>query len=264
MNKPVLFGHSTFVKSDDLILNSIDPLDLLKRLEYFRKIDKKNIDINELQKYICSTIVAHCNFYREYKKGISLYRLREVESEYYTEKKDLIYPPSNKSTLGRLNRKNQSMLYVSLDSITPFYEIKNLKSGDKLCLIEYEIISDEFVASVIGEEGEFPENYLNHTGLINHKIIEQFLCTEITKEVGNEYKYIYNIINFLADTYYNIPKTIGYEYPSVVNNNKINLAIFPKDADDKIRIKEVKNIIFEGFVDEIPKYEIISTNNSIR
>jgi len=102
----------------------------------------------------------------------------------------------------------------------------------------------------IGLYVEFPEKFLSEQGEINRKIIDQFLYTEFTKDVGKGTEYLYRISNKIVDTFYNMPTYDGYIYPSIAFKTGQNVGIKHFSADRKIKIKSVKNIIIESLSED--------------
>lgn len=225
-------------------LNDIPTLQILERLEKYKSIDLKRINDQELFDLTLETLPC-CNVCTNViPKGTILYRLRKIEGgKVFNSIIDLSYPPSQiVKVRGRFNDKHESILYVSLDELTTFFEVK-AKEGEEYALIQYEVANDDGIqVSLIGM-GEIPGlEGLNDVGKINQKLIEQFLYTEFTKDVGIGSEYLYRISTMLAKNFLDIPNCEGYLYPSVAFGRLLNIAIRPSAADSKIKIIGVKNI----------------------
>lgn len=180
-------------------LNSIPTLEILSKLEKYKRLDLKRISDKELFKLTLET-VPMCNISSKcYGSGTKLYRVREYLGSEFTKLCELLYVPSEfVKTRGRLNDIGESILYVSLDQVTPFHEVK-AKVGKSYCVITYDICEDEQIqVSTIGENLYNIFNNLDKQGEINSKIIDQFFYAEFTKEVGKGTEYLYRTSTMLA------------------------------------------------------------------
>lgn len=225
-------------------LNSTSTLEVLARIERYKKADLKRISDKELFNLTLETLPS-CNVcYRVIPTGTRLYRLRKIEQgKIYKSINELGYPPAKYvKTRGRFNEKGESILYVSFDEITTFHEVK-AKVGEEYALIEYEITSEEGInVTAVGMMEPTEIQGLNETGKVNHKIIEQFLYTEFTKDVGVGSEHLYRISTMLAKNFLDMPNCEGYLYPSVALGRKPNIAIKPEIADEKVKVRSVRNI----------------------
>ena len=245
-------------------LNTIPTLEILDKLEKYRRLDLKRISDNELFKLTLETVPV-CNISCKcYRSGTKLYRVREYLGNEFTKLSELLYVPSKLvKTRGRLNDVGESILYVSLDPVTPFHEVK-AKVGKSYCVITYEICEEEQIqVSTIGENSYWILNNLNSQGEINSKIIDQFFYTEFTKEVGKGTEYLYRTSTMLAKNFFDIPNSDGYEYPSVAVNRNINLAIKPDSVDKKVKVVGVENITIKSITDKNIEFDRISVATHI-
>ncbi|MER2057235.1 MAG: hypothetical protein ABTA16_00345 [Niallia sp.] len=226
-------------------LNSMNTLELLKRLENYRKIDLKRTSENELFALTLKTLTCLNISTRNLNEGNKLYRVRrKQEGIMFNKKSDAWYPHQKYVTARqRLNDVGEPMLYTSVDQSTPFFESK-AKVGDSFALIEYAVKRGQSIqATSVGMNEGIPEGMLNEQGIINNKIIEQFLHTEFTKDVGVGTEYLYRVSTMLAKNFYDIPNCDGYMYPSVAIGKGINVAIKPNSADEKLSLTKITNVI---------------------
>ncbi|MBZ9690748.1 hypothetical protein [Clostridium sp. M14] len=246
-------------------LNIASTMEILDRLEKYKKLDLKRISDKELFDLTLKTIPC-CNvIWRNYKEGLQFFRVRKLEEDAYLYSKDLIYPPKKYVKVrGKLNDIRESMLYVSRDQVTPFYEVK-AKVGERYAMIGYEVVQGENIqATVIGLNNSYSnEMKLNEQGNINSRIIEQFFYTEFTKDVGKGTEHLYRTSTMLAKNFFDVPNCDAYEYPSVAINRNINLAIKPQAVDKKLKIISVENIEITGMDERNIKFNRISTAQSI-
>ncbi|APM40534.1 hypothetical protein [Clostridium kluyveri] len=224
-------------------LNTIPTMEILSMLERYKKIDLKRISNKKLFNLTLETIPC-CNVgSRSYISGSKFYRVREYFGKNYENINELSYKPKHLVTkMGRLNDVGESMLYVSNDQITPFYEVK-AKVGGKYTAICYEVREGlKLLAYVIGGGTNPNDTSLNEQGKINSTIIDQFFYTEFTRDVGKGIEYLYRISNMLAKNFFDMPGCEAYEYPSVALNRNKNLAVKPEAVDKKLKIVSVENI----------------------
>ncbi|MEK4349669.1 hypothetical protein MKX41_02400 [Paenibacillus sp. FSL R5-0475] len=236
---------SNFAPFSDNPLNSMNTLELLQRLEKYKKVDLKRISQSDLFDLTLTTLPILNICSRNINMGTKLFRVRRKRAGMLFESKlDAWYPdPKYVTEMQRLNDIGEPMLYTSFDQATPFYESK-AATGDSFALFEYEVKKDHIIqATSIGMNDGVLGGMLNEQGIINDKIIEQFLHTEFTKEVGSGTEYLYRISNMLAKNFYDIPNCDGYMYPSVAIGSGINVAIKPKSVDEKLLLNSVTNVI---------------------
>lgn len=234
-------------------LNTIDTLSLLTKIEEFKKLDLKKASIGEISSKALDTLscilVSGCDFEKKEK----LYRVRKLNDDSTEQIKtfnDIWHPPASMvKTDGRVNLKGEPMLYCSTDTLTPLYEC-DIKSGDCYALIQYSVKENEkLIGYLVGNEIE-PEN-LNEIGKINNKIINDFIISEFTKQVGKGTEYLYKISNVIAQNFMDMPFCDAYVYPSVANYKKgWNVAIKPKSALEKVKFDCVCICNFKGYVPE--------------
>ena len=62
--------------------------------------------------------------------------------------KDLIYPPKDVATLGRLNRPGEPVFYASMNKTSVFFELPDLKAGDELILTFWKTTEQMFVNNI--------------------------------------------------------------------------------------------------------------------
>lgn len=255
---------NNFIKNSNP-LNSTPTMEILDRLEKYKKIDLKRISDKELFNLTLKTIPC-CNVMcRNYEEKLQFFRVRKLEEDEYRYTKELIYPPKKYVKVrGRLNDIGESMLYVSRDQVTPFYEVK-AKIGERYAMIAYEVVQGENIqATVIGLKNSYSDEMkLNEQGKINGRIIDQFFYTEFTKDVGKGTEHLYRVSNMLSKIFFDTPNCDAYEYPSVAFNRNVNLAIKPQAVDKKLKIISVENIEIIEMNESGIKFNRISTAKSI-
>ena len=104
---------------------------------------------------------------------------------------------------------------------------------------------------------------LSEKGLINAKIINQFLVNEFTRDVGDGTEFLYRISNRLVVDYFDLPNCDGYLYPSVARKQGYNLALKPESA---VRILELNCLFYarlKAYEGDSVIYEFIKKANKI-
>lgn len=233
-------------------LNTTPTMKILGALEKYRSLDLKRITEKDLLKVLIDS-VPFCPMYTiKAPQKTKLYRIRYRKmGQTFNKVEDVWYPkPLFITKRGRLNNIGESILYASADETTPYYELK-ATTGQSYALIEYEVIKGlNLKLMPIGLYVQFPENVLSEQGEINRKIIDQFLYTEFTKDVGEGTEYLYRISNKIINTFYDMPDYDGYIYPSIAFKQGRNIGIKPFSADRKIKIKSISNIIVKNLSDD--------------
>lgn len=219
-------------------LNSLDTLELLNKINDFKKIDLKNTSIEIISEKSLETL--SCMIVGNYviKENTRLYRVRKLKPDLSDMPKyfqDIWHPKAEQVTRdGRVNLKGHPILYCSTDQMTPIYEC-GIEPDDFYALIQYSVLPQcELVGYTVGNDSE-PEG-LNKTGRLNNKIINDFLVSEFTKPVGVGTEYLYKISNVICQNFMDMPFCDSFIYPSIANYKKgLNVAIKPQSAKDKIR-----------------------------
>lgn len=245
-------------------LNNISTLDILNKIERYRNIDLKRISNKKLFELTLETIPVCAVSSHVYRSGVKFYRLRgPIENEINDTNKLLYAPKECVKKRGRLNDVGESILYVSLDQVTPFYEIK-AEVGKTYAMITYEVCEGESInASIIGKSNPEMIDTLTEQGVNNCKIIDQFFFSEFTKEVGVGTEYLYRTSLMIAKNFFDIPNCDAYEYPSVALNRNINLAIKSEAVDKKLKIIKVENIELLEMLDNRINFNKISESVDI-
>jgi hypothetical protein len=224
-------------------LNDMKTSDLLQRLENYKKVDLQRISDEELSSLTSETIPSFSLLTVRFSEGTKLYRVRSKKpGQLYTSKSDVWYPPPEYVTKRqRLNEAGESILYTSLDRVTPFHEVR-AKANQYFAHFEYEIVKGaDICVTSIGLNHKHPEGFLDKQGEINSQIIDQFLFTEFTKDVGVGTEYLYRISVMIAKNFFDGPDSVGYMFPSVAFNKGTNLALKPI-ARNKLKLNKVTNV----------------------
>lgn len=207
----------------------------LKFLNYHSSIDKNN--------FIC-------------------YRVRKSNNKSpFTKKQELLYPPQNKITQGRMNSNNTSILYTSLHEFTAISESR-LDEGEYFQLTRFKTTKEINIFEI----GRFsylyfncPRDTVSTTELIKQNIGENYTDSFIKEISALENAIInllyrkddnYQITAFIADAIFSEFSHIdAIMYPSMQNNFGINFAIKKEFVDNHMHIE------YTNFNQLIKKYE---------
>lgn len=231
-------------------LNNLDTNELLSKIQEFKKNDLKTATLEEISMKILETLSCMLVNQSVFVEGTRLYRIRKLSSDLSNMPQtfqDIWHPPADLiKTEGRVNLKGNPMLYTSTEQITPVYEC-DIKENDCYAIIQYTVKPGQ---SLIGYTVSVDSKVdgLNEKGIINNKIIEDFILSEFTKPVGKGTEYLYKISNVIARNFMDMPFCDAYVYPSVANYKKgWNVAIKPDSAIRKIDFSCVLICVSKGF-----------------
>jgi len=152
-------------------------------------------------------------------------------------------PPPNIVNIrrGRVNKENESLLYVAESVETAIKEMK-IPENECFWLITYTIQSDINVIN-IGDEPQHTNEYSEI-----HKKIADFLRKEFTRTVEKGKEYEYRISQMIASFFYpyNIHNYDGWSYPSVAHNGENSLCLNPAIAKEKLSLYYVFHCVKEN------------------
>lgn len=236
-------------------LSEITIFEIIKKIEDFRKLDFKKISDDDLFNEIRRTISVESHGIEKaslivktaiYPSKTRFYRVRKVQNEDHylplkamTFEQDAWNPPTDFITKsGRLNKINESLLYVSPSPNIAVEEIK-IKNGERFCLIVYEALT-EVRTSVIGQWEDFTE--LNSEENLKMRIISNFLNDEFTRDVGEGTEFLYRTSERIAKDYFDSPPQLvdAWCYPSIVAKKSVNLCFRPEKAKKILKLKGVQ------------------------
>ena len=231
-------------------LNNLNTLDLLAKIESFKKLDLKTATMGEISSKLNNTLSCMAVSNSVFHAGTHLYRIRKLEDDLSNQPKvfqDIWHPTAEMVKVnGRVNQKGQPMLYTSTDQITPVYEC-DVKENNYYTIIQYTVKHGQrLVGYCVGSDIE-PEN-LSENGKINYKIINDFIVSEFVKPVGKGTEYLYKISNAICQNFMDMPGCDAYVYPSIAYYKKgLNVAIKPESARQKIIFDCALICISKGF-----------------
>ncbi|GLB28130.1 hypothetical protein LAD12857_00530 [Lacrimispora amygdalina] len=218
-----------------IILNSIDTSHLLELVNNYYRLNQKTTPLKKLYEELEKAIPAHLIAFTEIDKP-EFYRVRK-SIEPFKEYKEFWAPPKNIATLGRLNKANESMFYISLDPVTPIHEAKILK-GECFTLMFYSYKTNKKINALMIDgipyylDEELKKIGLSKIGYNNYRIIYNLIRNEFVKDVGIGNEYLYNFTNLIKDIFDAEKSIEGFIYSSIRNYQHKNCALKPSISQE--------------------------------
>lgn len=111
-----------------------------------------SLEIDEIKKRLDLLTIGYAIQSPIFDPGAFIYRGRLLTPTFNKAagitRKDLIYPPANVATLGRLNRAGQSIFYCSMHKELVFFELRDVKPGDEIILTFWKTTEKMFVNNI--------------------------------------------------------------------------------------------------------------------
>jgi uncharacterized protein YifN (PemK superfamily) len=237
-------------------LKHVDILELQDKIDEFRDLEFKNMSYQDITNAVSKVI----NFdtpdgnrsiltpmTQTYAKGTKFYRVRRLSLDNdsfpingMSTIADCWEPPEDIVTvsLGRLNKKGESLLYTS--PINPLIAIEEMKIKDDefFSLIEYEAIKPINV-TIIGARPE--TKGLNKNEISKARMIQDFLKHEFVRDVGVGTEYLYQISESITKDYFDLPPDFqdAWCYPSVAKKRAFNVC-FRSSKRSKLKLVGVQ------------------------
>ena len=242
-------------KEYEEFLNSVDEVELRRRIRRFRNLDFEGMDYSEIAYEIDCVLTSNGTFMLTpdiytYPTGVYFYRARPLEdiqipNKKISELRDFWEPPMKemaKNIYGRLNKPKESLLYTApIDALVAVNEIRTkLEKDNYLALIAYQSI-EKVKVNVIGGEfysGKF--NILDEKAIRVGEIYNDFFRNEFTHDVGKGTEYLYIISEIIAKQYFDLPPREmqdAWAYPSIKNKKKCNVCFRPEIAKDLLELQ---------------------------
>ncbi len=218
------------------ILNNMKTFDILIKINKFNQLTPKTASRKDLLECLHEAVPVHLITHRKLDIP-EFFRVRKNDDRIpFNTHDDFWYPPANKANIGRLNKKNESMLYLSLDPATPFHEVR-IQPGEYFTLMMYGYKSDKKLFALLIEglsmekQKTLRELGLTETGLVNYNTINNLIRSEMIKDVGKGTEYLYDITNLIKNLFDKDNSEQAFLYSSVNNYQHKNCAIRPNAAD---------------------------------
>lgn len=243
-----------FVLNQQLInyASAIDLKVLQSRINNFRKLNKIDMSYLELRKKVHDVITFNNKSVIEhnstiYPSGSLLFRVRRLDNDIIPNKDMKVTsdawnaPQEDVKSLGRINKKHETLLYVSPNILTSIKEAR-VKRNDSFALIVYKIIKP--VKAINIATGN---NYSNYPSEIREKLnlVQSFLKEEFSKKTSNGNNNVYTVSEILTKEFFDgPPRTVqdAWSYISTLNKPFVNLCFRPDIAKEMLSLKGVQII----------------------
>ncbi|WP_123962004.1 hypothetical protein [Vibrio crassostreae] len=260
-------------------LQYVNLAELHKKITEFRDLDIKNLKYTEIQESILKVIsfttpIGDCCLLKphmaSYPKGTRFYRIRAIPEgiddfplKSMSTISDCWEPPAHVVGIGRLNKVNESLLYVSPTPDTACEELRVL-NNEYFSLIVYEAL-EEIKVSCIGFAPNV--NGLSEEEALKLRMIQDFLKHEFIRDVGKGTEFLYKISESITKDYFDLPPELqdAWCYPSIANKGGYNVCFKPQDRN-KLKLHGVqiaKAFKFdEGYAFKVKLVGKLSSNNN--
>jgi len=231
-------------KQQENFLKNINSKELLEKIRKFRTLNFRNMKEQEIANALLEVlkwngIFSYIVNMGTYPVNTPFFRIRKLDSSLISNDNLRVYsdfwepPESCVKTLGRLNKKGESLLYVTPED--PHVPLKELRvtEGEYYALIKY-IASKPVKVNIIG--GQYNYNALgitDNTVILNNDLLNDFLRDEFSRDVGVGTEYLYKISEIIAKWYFDLPPEVvqdAWAYSSVQDKAKYNVCFRPNIA----------------------------------
>lgn len=215
--------------------------DLARTAELLRGSHLKRHSVEAVRELLAPIVEVHERVLLDLGPGTIVHRARKCTPEHsFFDLPEMIYPPSERATIGRANLAKKPTLYASANEHTAFDEI-GASPGEKIQLIAIRPLPGDPILSFL--VGEYQSVFNSGSSLVNSRKIEQFINFRIqTSSLEAKYEQLF-ADSFLAEAFRrNVKRPHDYlttavfsdglfaqgmsiTYPSVETPHGINVAI---------------------------------------
>lgn len=239
------------VKQQEDFLKNIDSGKLVEKIRKFRALNIKNMKIEEVANAISEVLTWNGVFYYLsnigiYPGGTSFFRVRKLNGSLIPNENLRIYgdfwepPESCGQVEGRLNKRGESLLYVTPeDPKVPLKEL-HIAEGEYYALIKY-VALDQVKVNIIGGQYNYSTiGITDKTAILNNDLINDFLRDEFSRDVGKGTEYLYIVSEIIAKWYFDLPPEDvqdAWAYSSIQNKEKYNVCFRPEIAHKLLKLE---------------------------
>lgn len=239
------------VKQQEDFLKNIDSRKLVEKIRKFRALNIKNMKIEEVANAISEVLTWNGVFYYLsnigiYPGGTSFFRVRKLNGSLIPNENLRIYgdfwepPESCVQVEGRLNKRGESLLYVTPeDPKVPLKEL-HIAEGEYYALIKY-VALDQVKVNIIGGQYNYSTiGITDKTAILNNDLINDFLRDEFSRDVGKGTEYLYIVSEIIAKWYFDLPPEDvqdAWAYSSIQNKEKYNVCFRPEIAHKLLKLE---------------------------
>lgn len=242
-----MFNHQL----NESFLKNIDELELMRKIQKFRKLNFQQMKNEEVSKAILDVLTFNNEFRyitntHSYPADTKFFRVRPLEGSLIPNKNlstlsDFWNPPEKAvKKYGRLNKIGESLLYTA--PINPFVSIKEMKleQGIFYALIIYRA-KHAVKVNLIGGDYDYNElGIKDKKAILVHEMYNNFLRDEFSRDVGVGTEYLYKISEIIAKDYFDLPPRVvqdAWSYSSVQDKTMYNVCFRPDIAKEILELQ---------------------------
>lgn len=213
------------VKQQEKFLKSIDSKKVIEKIRKFRMLNIKDMKSQEIANAISEVLTwngvfSYINNIVTYPSGTVFFRVRKLKGSSIPNENLCTYgdfwepPKSCVKTEGRLNKKGESLLYVTPeDPKVPLKELQIIE-GEYYALIKY-IALEPIKVNLIGGKYNYSEiGITDDTAILNNDLFNDFLRDEFSRDVQD-----------------------AWAYSSIQDKEKYNVCFRPEIAHDLLKLE---------------------------
>lgn len=239
------------VKQQETFLKDIDPVKLVEKIRKFRMLNIKDMDEKDIGEALLDVLTWDSIFcylpnMGTYPKGTPFFRIRKLKGSSIPNENLSVYgdfwepPKSCVKVAGRLNKKGESLLYVTPgDPKVPLKEL-HIVEGEYYALIKY-IALDQVKVNIIGGQYNYSDIGLtDDMAILNNELINDFLRDEFSRAVGVGTEYLYKTSEIIAKSYFDLPPEDvqdAWAYSSIQDKEKYNVCFRPEIAHKLLKLE---------------------------
>lgn len=239
------------VKQQEEFLKSIDSRKVIEKIRKFRMLNIKDMKSQEIANAISEVLTwngvfSYITNIGTYPSGTVFFRVRKLKGSSIPNENLCTYgdfwepPKSCVKTEGRLNKKGESLLYVTPeDPKVPLKELQIIE-GEYYALIKY-IALEPIKVNLIGGKYNYSEiGITDDTAILNNDLFNDFLRDEFSRDVGKGTEYLYKISEIIAKWYFDLPPRDvqdAWAYSSIQDKEKYNVCFRPEIAHDLLKLE---------------------------
>ena len=239
--------HPFISISIEEIQNKIDELDAL---------DTQKTSNEDLRQRCNALMKGYTHITRLITSPYAWRARKNTGSSFFNNISELWYPPKDVvGTFGRLNKPNQSIMYIAASQDSAIHEMRP-KIGEKITILRLKL-KDKRKYPRVSELGvvdrskhfncdtkiRLAEDTVTGKALLSkdssihkNRLIRGYLAREFTKIVERGYEHQFKVSATIADILFNMPNMDGIEYPCLAGavssyNGAASLGLLPNSAD---------------------------------
>lgn len=238
-------------KQQEAFLKNIDSGKLVEKIRKFRALNIKDMKIQEIADAISEVLTWNGVFYYlpnmgMYPIGTSFFRIRKLNGSLIPNENLCIYgdfwepPRSCVKAEGRLNKKGESLLYVTPEEPKVLLKELHVAEGEYYALIKY-VALDQVKVNIIGGRYNYSDiGITDNMAILNNDLMNDFLRDEFSRDVGKGTEYLYKASEIIAKWYFDLPPENvqdAWAYSSIQDKEKYNVCFRPEIAHKLLKLE---------------------------